>query len=819
MTTLQEKALQLERDHGFVGVPTRFKFPKGIGGWQQLDKTYEGSLWKEATGFALITGKTSKLTVVDVDEPSRAWYEKFAAKHELKPTTTVETPGGGLHLYYRYDVRLKNTQKLAGLDIDVRNDGGCIVGPGSSYESKGPKEKFNGVEYKLVRGWDELRDLDEIWYDIQMFGVDDLEVGEAPEPEPQEVLLDPTNGYKTTNETALMKLMVAIGRKDLDQQQWYLCLFAICKVAQDNGFDGPEFCVRWSSQIPKYDGAKQVLKTIKAFDYAKSPGLPYLLNQLQRNNQARIEFLKNFRRQYFYMDHVKLLAKFKLDGHLHLKQVHDFLSTALIKVNRAGCPDWYLRYKGDMDDWRRYPGHDIPFKGSNSGEFNFRVPKSKAELEKDKKDGKEPDPYKYIATSFKAQLIKMQYSMIPTYADIVFRPYYGHVPPCSNDMFNCFPGYRHKVYSEDEMKVLCSNKAFAARFKMVMNHWEETMCNENKEMFQYVLNWQAWLLKYGWKKPKTFLVFIGSQGLGKNLMWEELFVNGILGENLGHIVQDMKRFQSNFNMGRLNRCIHIFNECTCIQANNKVNWDMMKSLIDRTFTAEPKGKESFRAEDCGGNVFLSNHQMPVLVENDDRRYACTDMNSKHKADKAYWKRLADAVKDPCIQRAYFTMLIDRDVSHWNMRAIPDTKMRLQLKKNRSWNHILNFLENAVTTNGFTEWYQELETAKAWFSKARVQQGFVDYLNANTIQTKYQAWPNVERRLKQAGLKANRVTDRSIDGEKRQIVCFNLTKEIVKELHRKMLDNPKWEWTKVVDTDAAVADKDRCVFGNVELNNG
>ena len=63
--------MQLERDHGFVGVPTRFKFPKGLGGWQKLDKTYKGPLWKKATGFALITGATSKLTVVDIDEPSR----------------------------------------------------------------------------------------------------------------------------------------------------------------------------------------------------------------------------------------------------------------------------------------------------------------------------------------------------------------------------------------------------------------------------------------------------------------------------------------------------------------------------------------------------------------------------------------------------------------------------------------------------------------------------------------------------------------------------------------------------------------------------
>ena len=743
MTTLEEKAMQLERDHGFVGVPTRFKFPKGLGGWQKLDKTYKGPLWKKATGFALITGATSKLTVVDIDEPSREWFEKFSAKHELKPTTTVETPSGGLHLYYKYDVRLKNTQKLAGLDVDVRNDGGCIMAPGAFYESEGPKAKFNDREYVFAKQLDfqHLAPFDEIWYEIQQFGVDGLDIKDPPAPKPEDVVRDPTNGLTHTNDVAFMKLMLAIGRRDLSQGEWAQCIYAICKVAADNNFDGAKFADSWSAQVPKYTGTRTVMKVVKTFDYALSPGLPYLLNQLKRNDPARVTFLRTFRRQYYYLDHVDMLARGTKHGYLSLKAVQDFLSTAMIKINRAGSPFWYLRYKGAgrVDDWRLYKGQGNPFKGDNFGEFFIRVPKSQAEIEKDQKDGKDPDAHKYVPSSFKAQLIKKQYVLVPTYADIVFRPYYGDVPPCHDSMFNCFPGYRHEVYEKDELAQLFEDRLFASRYNMVMKHWEETMCNENKEMYNYVLNWQAWLLRFGYRKPKTFLVFIGKQGLGKNLMWEELFINGILGANLGHVVQDMKRFQSNFNMGRINRCIHIFNECTCIQNNNKTNWDMMKSLTEKTFTAEPKGKETFRAEDCGGNVFLSNHGMPVLVENDDRRYACTDMNPKHKANKAYWGRLAAAVGDTRVQRAYFTMLIDRGakLGKWTGRLLPDTKMRLELKKNRSWNNVLTFLENVVTLNGFTPWYQELETAKAWFPKARVQESFKFYLEANSIQTRFQ----------------------------------------------------------------------------------
>ena len=129
------------------------------------------------------------------------------------------------------------------------------------------------------------------------------------------------------------------------------------------------------------------------------------------------------------------------------------------------------------------------------------------------------------------------------------------------------------------------------------------MCDNNKEMFEYVMNWQSWLLRYGWKKPSTFLVFIGRQGLGKNLMWDTLFCQGVIGNNLGHVVTDMTSFQSNFNMQRLYKVLHIFNECTSQLKKRTANWDKMKAMIDPKFTVEPKGKEQRIERDPAGCVF------------------------------------------------------------------------------------------------------------------------------------------------------------------------------------------------------------------------
>ena len=102
---IRERAFKLAEQHGLVVVPCREKYAKGLSGWQTLAKSYEGSLWELATGFGISAGKTSGITVIDVDAPDREWFDKFWAQSGLAPTTTVETPSGGLHLYYEYDQR------------------------------------------------------------------------------------------------------------------------------------------------------------------------------------------------------------------------------------------------------------------------------------------------------------------------------------------------------------------------------------------------------------------------------------------------------------------------------------------------------------------------------------------------------------------------------------------------------------------------------------------------------------------------------------------------------------------------------------------
>ena len=122
-------------------------------------------------------------------------------------------------MYYQYDKRVKTTTKLSGFDIDVRNDNSLIMAPGSPYEAKGAKAIHNGklYEYAVLDGkpldWDFCRPMDDIWYQIQQFGIERETFALKPPQEPKKVVVarDCTNGRKLTNRDHFMDLMVEGG--------------------------------------------------------------------------------------------------------------------------------------------------------------------------------------------------------------------------------------------------------------------------------------------------------------------------------------------------------------------------------------------------------------------------------------------------------------------------------------------------------------------------------------------------------------------------------------------------------------------------------
>lgn len=96
--------------------------------------------------IGVATGAESGLFVVDLDGLAGiSEFNKWTAEHGEPPLTyTVQTPGGGLHIYFKWpaDRVVRNRQKINGKPVDVRGEGGYVV----AFPSIGPNGKAYAVD-------------------------------------------------------------------------------------------------------------------------------------------------------------------------------------------------------------------------------------------------------------------------------------------------------------------------------------------------------------------------------------------------------------------------------------------------------------------------------------------------------------------------------------------------------------------------------------------------------------------------------------------------------------------------------------------------
>ena len=106
--------------------------------------------WKQwpYANIGIVTGRVSNLAVVDVDGPEGEESLK-EAKIRLPVTPTVQTGGGGRHLYYQFSERAKTGVGIL-TKVDIRAEGGYIVAPPSNHRSGNVYRWADGLSLESV---------------------------------------------------------------------------------------------------------------------------------------------------------------------------------------------------------------------------------------------------------------------------------------------------------------------------------------------------------------------------------------------------------------------------------------------------------------------------------------------------------------------------------------------------------------------------------------------------------------------------------------------------------------------------------------------
>ena len=235
-----------------------------------------------------------------------------------------------------------------------------------------------------------------------------------------------------------------------------------------------------------------------------------------------------------------------------------------------------------------------------------------------------------------------------------------------DNVLSMFHGYAHNTLDSVDMN----------KIQMFLDFVKEVIANNNEEIYQFVLNWIAYIIQNPGKKTEIALILKGLQGIGKNRFTDALceLLAGYSTKN----ITDISELTGTFNSVVEGRMLLILNEMKNCGDERMANFNALKSVItDNTIRINEKLQPRRDAENVANFIFCTNNAFPVKIEAGDRRYCVLQVNGKYKEDFDYFKTLCDGF-DAEFYDNLLTFFIKRDLTNFNVRKLPMTEAKQDL---------------------------------------------------------------------------------------------------------------------------------------------
>ena len=283
----------------------------------------------------------------------------------------------------------------------------------------------------------------------------------------------------------------------------------------------------------------------------------------------------------------------------------------------------------------------------------------------------EKKKYKTLFTFVLENIHKIQYNT----AELNPTPLGMPIDNSTEKIFNLWTGFKvskKETYDEEIIQP-------------IVNHIRDILCNNNLEVFSYVINWIAHIFQHPNELPGTALVFKSKQGAGKSIISKMLM--DMIGTAHSTTINNLDAL-CKYN-GFLEGCV--FLECNEISAFNKKYISVMNTIItDKTQRLEDKYIKSFQATNNSRIWINSNDETPIKITASDRRIVVIQVNNKYayemikNTDKyeegmTYGKNLAKYSEKTEVQEHFATYLMSISLDNWNPRMIPETEEKLYIQ--------------------------------------------------------------------------------------------------------------------------------------------
>jgi hypothetical protein len=224
---------------------------------------------------------------------------------------------------------------------------------------------------------------------------------------------------------------------------------------------------------------------------------------------------------------------------------------------------------------------------------------------------------------------------------------------------------------------------------LYLDHLRDNICAGDAEHYEYLLNWMAYAVQYPGRQGEVAVVMRGKEGTGKGKAAKKF--GDLFGAHFRHIVH-AQHLTGHFN-AHLQQCSALFGD-EAFFAGDRAHESILKALItEETLLIEPKGIDPFPVRNCIHLIMSSNADWVVPAGADARRYFVLNVSDAHMQDLKYFAAI-DKQMDSGGREALLHLLLNRDLSGFNVRAVPQTKA-LAEQKAHSRRGIDRLLEQAA----------------------------------------------------------------------------------------------------------------------------
>jgi len=410
----------------------------------------------------------------------------------------------------------------------------------------------------------------------------------------------------------------------------------------------------------------------------------------KKNIENYKRMLKDSRKDY----DIKVVSDFhKLSRGVHSKaKVMKYIRDIVKNISNGGNSFLKVRdryycktYKKNIEVWATTMFSKLTKKGGQMSNLVKTINENYiSELEKWEKDPKNMQKPRKIIEYFMGKSEKfrpdgllqelIENGDLSNYGRIEFNPYL-HKPKKENkEVFNSFFPFPFCDVFEDEHKPDLS----LYEGSRIRNHIRETLCNDDINVFNYIENWIADMLQRPYQRPDMCILFVGSQGTGKDFFGK--FLGLLIGTQNFLVCGNMGNLLKGFNKDQEGKLLTILNEVSDKGVHFDKHDQLKHQITQDQIRIEPKGIDPYHINHVSRYIGFSNKENILKIEGSDRRFFMNKTNNKYANNQVYFNPLWKSLDDLDILKSAFYYYATKNIDDFNPRYFPNTVYKDEQKE-------------------------------------------------------------------------------------------------------------------------------------------